>query len=346
MRFVESRRRAALIGTGAVLVALIATAFAVGGGSDTESAGAARSTASLPLVASALPTNGRSAASDGLDYSAGKSAPRGGVPGALPAPEVAPAHGAVLAPGAPSRVIKASDASSVDATRIVKTGNLTIRVAKKDVQAVTQSLTELAATQGGYVAQSNTNFDSATPSGQVVLRIPVAHFEDAIKAAEHLGMHVVSLNTSSDDVTGKYVDLNAREHALEHTRSTYLAILSRARTIGATLSVQQRIDDIQQQIDQLHGQIKLLGNQASYSTLTVDVVPVGAKTLATVHHDRHGIGKAWHDSWSRFSRGVDALVGAIGPIVFAVLLIALLAGIGTLGYRGVRKVTGSHGAAV
>jgi hypothetical protein len=330
-----------------VLVALIATAFAVGGGSETESAGAARSTASLPLVAGALPTNGGSAARNGLSYaSAGRSAPTGGVPGALPAPEVAPAHGAVLAPGAPSRnVIKTSDASSVDATRIVKTGNLTIRVAKKDVQSVTQSLTELAAAQGGYVAQSNTNFDSAAPSGQVVLRIPVAHFEDAIKAAEHLGMHVVSLSTSSDDVTGKYVDLNARRHALEHTRSTYLAILSRARTIGATLSVQQRIDDIQQQIDQLHGQIKLLGNQASYSTLTVDVVPVGAKALATVHHDRHGIGKAWHDSWSRFSRGVDALVGAIGPVVFAVLLIALLAGIGTLGYRGVRKVTGSHGAA-
>jgi hypothetical protein len=231
----------------------------------------------------------------------------------------------------------ASSGSSVEATRIVKTGNLELRVPKKDVPAQTDKLVVLAASEGGYVASSSTNLGSGAPYGEVVLRIPVARFEDAIKKAQALG-HTVTLTTSADDVTGKYVDLAAKRHALEQTRSTYLSILSRARTIGATLAVQQRIDDVQQQIDQLSGQIKLLGSQSSYSTLTVDVVPSGL--VVPLHHAarRHGIGKAWHDSWRRFSRGVDAMVGAIGPIVFALLLFGLIGLIGWLGNRSARRL--------
>jgi alkanesulfonate monooxygenase SsuD/methylene tetrahydromethanopterin reductase-like flavin-dependent oxidoreductase (luciferase family) len=234
--------------------------------------------------------------------------------------------------------------SSLGATRIVKTGNLTIRVGKDRVGPVTQLLSTVATSHGGYVAQSNTALDARSPYGEVVLRIPVGRFDAAVAAARKLGDKVVSLTTSADDVTGRYVDLNARKHALERTRQTYLAILARAKTIGETLSVQQRIDDVQQQLDQLHGQLKLLNNQASYSTLTVDVVASGSDIFAATH-ERQGIDKAWHDSWSRFGRGVNAIVGAIGPIVFAILLIAVVGLIGFGGYRGVRRVVARDQAA-
>ncbi|HEX3706379.1 MAG TPA: DUF4349 domain-containing protein [Mycobacteriales bacterium] len=349
------RARVTLIGTCAVLVVLIAIAFAVGGSgsSTTESAGSASSTSGraggLSLAPAGVPSAANGPTED-YSYAAGKVATQNAVRGALPtvaAPPGAAASGSgggatalhSTAGGVAPSAATVSDASSVDATRIVKTGELTVRVQKNKVQTATQSLTTLAASQGGYVSSSSSDLGAGEPSSEVVLRIPVAHFDDAVTKAEALG-HVVSITTSADDVTGKYVDLNAKEHALERSRSTYLSILSRASTIGATLSVQQRIDDIQQQIDSLHGQIKLLGNQSSYSTLTVDVVPVGVNVFVTPHHSRHGIGKAWHDSWSRFSRGIDALVGAIGPIVFALLLLALIGAVGLVGYRGVRRVTG------
>jgi hypothetical protein len=255
---------------------------------------------------------------------------------------VAPASGGGSAAADDS--LEISSGSSLGATRIVKTGDLTIRVPKRtDVQPQTDKLVAIAAAEGGYVASSTTNLGAGAPYGEVVLRIPVARFEDAVTKAQELGK-TVTLTRSADDVTGKYVDLSARMHALEHTRATYLAIESRARTIGATLAVQQRIDDVQQQIDRLHGQLKLLGNQSSYSTLTVDVVPPGLATHTLVHHNRHGIGKAWHDSWSRFNRGVNAIVGAIGPIVFALLLLGVVALLGLLGHRAARRVLGTAAA--
>jgi hypothetical protein len=341
MRRLGQRTRVTLIGTCAVLVALIAIALAVGGSGSASGDAGQSATTSYALRA---PAN-----------SVGKNAPlprvAAGVaplvPAGAPAADTAPELARSAAGGGTSSASSADahsakltrTGSSLESSKIVKTGNLTIRVPKLAVKDATQKLTALATAQGGYVSASSASLDGSNPYGEVVLRVPVAHFQDTIDAASRLGQKVVTLTTSAHDVTGKYVDLSAKKHALERTRSTYLTILSRARTIGSTLAVQQRIDDVQQQIDQLHGQLKLLGSQTSYSTLTVDVVPAGVQTLAAKHHQSDGIGKAWHDSWSRFDRGVNAIVGAIGPIVFALLLLGLLGLIGLLGYRGLRRIS-------
>jgi hypothetical protein len=342
----DRRARVALMGTLALFVALVATAFAIGGSgaSHPESAGAASGnyvTGSVPLAGT--PTNGLGTTGGGAgltptlarhgvaqkDFSStGSSSGAGGE-----------AAGVVAAPApqtAPDSPVATDASSSVQATKIVKTGELTVRVDKSQVQSVVGELSTLATAQGGYVANSSTNTGSGEPSGEVVLRIPVSHFTDAINAAEKLG-HVLSLTTAADDVTGHYVDLSARLHALQQTRSTYLSILGGATTIGATLAVQERIQDVQEQIDQITGQLKVLSNQTSYSTLTVDVTPVAL--VAAVPQHRHGLSKAWHTSWSRFGRGIDALVGAIGPLVLALLILAVVAVVLTIGYRGVRKVT-------
>ncbi|HEX3897548.1 MAG TPA: DUF4349 domain-containing protein [Mycobacteriales bacterium] len=340
----DGRARVALMGTLALFVALVATAFAIGGSGSSSSKTALLEPAGIPIAS--VPGGYGATADSGVTSSAPSLALRHGSVeqfsatgsgsatsgssaggGAAPTPQTAP--------DSPT----ATDASSsVEATKIVKTGELTVRVGKSQVQSVVGQLSTLATAQGGYVASSNTNTGGGEPSGEVVLRIPVDHFDDAINAAEKIGGgHVLSLTTSADDVTGHYVDLSAKLHALQQTRSTYLTILGRATTIGATLAVQERIQEVQEQIDQLTGQLKVLGNQTSYSTLTVDVTPDAL--VAAVPHHRHGLSKAWHTSWSRFGRGIDAIVGAIGPLVLAILILGVVAVVLAIGYRGVRKAT-------
>lgn len=346
----EHRARVAIIGTLALFVALIATAFAIGGSGSThnESAGAATGTVTNGLgvagdygngVSKNLPAAVPTSAPEGLVQQRA-SAIGGGSSGtghALPLAASPP----IAAAGGTTTSTSVSDASASDAglaaTKIVKTGQLTVQVDKAKVPSVVGELSTLATTEGGYVASSNTNTGVGEPSGEVVLRIPVNHFSDAITKASSFG-HVLSLTTSADDVTGHYVDLTARLHALQQTRSTYLTILGRATTIGATLAVQERIQSVQEEIDQITGQLKVLSNQTSYSTLTVDVTP-NADVYAALPAERHGLSKAWHTSWSRFGRGIDSMVGAIGPIVLALLIMAVAAGVLFVGYRGVRRVT-------
>jgi hypothetical protein len=215
----------------------------------------------------------------------------------------------------------------------VKTGHLSLTVAKGQVAATITSLTRTTTDLGGYVSQSRTEDVDGAPTGSLTLRIPVDRFEDAITAATKLG-HETSLNTDAHDVTGQFVDISARLSALKRTRSTYLTILSRARTIGQTLSVQQRVNDIQQQIESLQGQLKVLRNQSADGTLTVDVSEVGAAPAVVGHHHRSGWSTAWHNSAGRFNRGLQAIIGALGPLLLALIVLALLYGIGRIVLRG------------
>jgi hypothetical protein len=277
----------------------------------------------------------------GSSSSGGESAGTGGAATSsvarAPAGGLGPASGSVngAAANAPGKVTPADDrvGSSATATRVVRNGQLSLQV--PSVTTAVSRLTALATSAGGYVQSSATSTDSGTPQGDITLRVPVAGFEAAVTGAQRLG-RTRSLTTSATDVTGHYVDLVARETALRQTRSTYLSILSSATTIGATLSVQQRVDDVQQQLDQLEGQRKVLAAQTADATLAVSLDQGHVVTHAASH--RSGIGAAWHRSVHRFSVGFDAVVGVLGPLLLALLLIAILAGIGLLGYRGMRRV--------
>ena len=221
--------------------------------------------------------------------------------------------------------------------KIIKTGELDLQVQKGKVGSTLDRLTGLATFEHGYIANSRTSEGGFAPSGEITMRVPVAAFDDAVQRARTItGVRVLGLNTSGKDVTSKYVDLKARIHALEKTRRTFLTILERATTIGETLAVQQHITDVQTQIDQLKGQKKVLVNQAALSTLTVTVdQKVVAATVKT--HHKSGLHKAVDRSVSRFVHGIEAIIGIIGPLLLAALLIALFFVAGKFGYRALRR---------
>ena len=81
-------------------------------------------------------------------------------------------------------------------------------------------------------------------------------------------------------MTAQAADQQARLTALKASRDQFLTILAKAKTIGETLAVQQKVDDAQTQIDQLQGQINVLSSQASYGTLTVTVSQKVAAAVA------------------------------------------------------------------
>jgi hypothetical protein len=334
-----AQRRVRVIGIAvtAVAVAVIATAFAIGGSSSSSPSSSAAGDST------SAPTSGFAKSSSG---GAGGLAPGDGAPEnslAQAAPTRASVHGSVpSSSGGGGSVENVSD--TVTATRVVKTGDLGIRVARGQVQPTVTKLVNMTTGLDGYVAKSSTDNELGSPTGEVTLRIPASRFETGVNDAERYGK-VTSLTTNATDVTGRYVDLGARLTALKQTRATYLTILGGARTIGATLEVQQRVDDVQQQIEELQGQLKVLRNQSADGTLTIDISQVGAPvTPVHRHHKANGIGAAWHRSISRFQRGFDAIVGALGPLVLVLLILAAFGGVALVGYRGIRRVN-AKGAA-
>lgn len=335
----------------AACVVLIGLAFALGG-SGTNGGGAATSAApgsSAGGFQKLQPLGGTGVAGGGTTSLHSSAGAPGSVPLApVPAPKSAAGGGLSFgtSAGGSAGTTSSNDANvrsparslpaPGDSARVVKTGELDLQVKKGEVSHTLDRLNGLATVQGGYVANSNTSEGGDDPSGQVTMRVPVGAFEQTIGKARGYGK-VMALQTSGKDVTAQYSDIQARIKALKATRSTFLSILSRATTIGDTLAVQQRITDVQTEIDQLQGRLNVLGDQSELATLTVTVDQV-AKPLAVVKpHHQSGLSKAVDRSVGRFVRGVEAIIGVIGPILLVLLVVAIGWLATRFGYRVLRR---------
>lgn len=161
---------------------------------------------------------------------------------------------------------------------VIFTANMDVNVTS--VHGAIQDLQGIAYALGGYVSDSYVNpipAGSMTEKGilvkqafdaSVTLRIPSANFNDALNRIASLG-DVISMTTSSRDVTDQYIDLQARVKNLENALEQYKSILRNASKINDILDIQSRIDNIQEQIERLKAQIAQTEKQASFALITV-----------------------------------------------------------------------------
>ncbi len=257
-----------------------------------------------------------------------------------PSRSFSPTHGTAQAQpnkslSAPSGAAPQSTSPAGQSTKIAQTGSLELQVPKGALTSTITALTTLATRAQGFVADTQTRAHpgarGTSPQGSVTLEVPEASFGAVLHDAQVLGKSL-NLTTKATDVTGRYVDLQSRITSLQASRQQYLAILAKATSISDILAVQAQLDTLQSQIEQLQGQLAVLTNETTYSTLTVTVrEPPPAHPPAP--HAPSGIDRAWHDSVRGFFDGVDGVVGAAGPALFAVLSLGVVALVGRLLWR-------------
>jgi hypothetical protein len=209
--------------------------------------------------------------------------------------------------------------------RIEQTGSLGLTVKAGRFNRTMTQLSAIATAVGGFVASSQTQSGAGSagpPSGTITLQVPVADFASVLKQAQALGQ-TSNLTTKATDVTGQYVDLQARIDALEATRQQYLTILAKATSIGDVLSVQEQLDSLQSQLEQLQGQLQLLTSQTAYSTVTFTVNERTAPPRPGAAPES-GVVKSWHDSVGGFTDGVEGVIRYAGPVLFALLCLGLV----------------------
>jgi hypothetical protein len=93
---------------------------------------------------------------------------------------------------------------------------------------------------------------------------------------------VVSITTSSDDVTTKGQDLDAKIKALTTSVNRLLALEAKSNNSATLISFETAISDRQGQLDSLTAQRRYLSDQVAMSTISLRIE---APTRALVHHD-------------------------------------------------------------
>ncbi len=170
-------------------------------------------------------------------------------------------------------------------TLIIKTGQLDMQASKPEASAAQAD--GIVGAAGGYVSASGRSGDADKLVISVTYRIPVGKW-DATLASIHGAngggtLKILNEQIQTQDVTASAVDLDARLTNLRAADQALLVIMTKVTTITDTLAVQTQLTTVLGQIEQLQGQRNQLGDQAAFSTLTVqfEATPITQTTSAT-----------------------------------------------------------------
>jgi hypothetical protein len=165
---------------------------------------------------------------------------------------------------------EASTSSDVVKRQVVTTGTVVIKTAHPIAAADdAASITDAA---GGRVDDRNqsaaTRDEPATAT--LTLRIPSDRLTPALARLKKLGT-VQSVSISTDDVTTKSEDLNARITALQTSITRLLALESKATTTADLIALESDIATRQGDLESLTAQQRYLKDQVSMSTIKLEL---------------------------------------------------------------------------
>lgn len=159
---------------------------------------------------------------------------------------------------------------------IIYTGNISLVV--KNTEEAAAAITTIAEEQGGFVAGSNLyqSGEAGVMRGSITLRVPAERYQDTLDRLRDLALRVERENSSTQDVTEEFTDLQARKTNLEVTESALQQLLEERQRIGSTsdiLEVHRELTNIRGQIEQIEGRLRYLANQSALSTITIELTP-------------------------------------------------------------------------
>jgi hypothetical protein len=218
-----------------------------------------------------------------------------------------------------------------DLSKIVRDGSTSLTIPKDTFDRKFQQVIGIANRSGGFVLSSETH---GTGAGSLILRIPAAHFDDAVTQVRDLGK-VVGSSVNGRDVTAEYVDNQARLTILEARRNVLLTLMTKANTIGETITVQNVLDQVQLQIEQIQGQLRYLDNQVAESTLKVDILertPQAEQevTQRTDEVQNPNLGRAWDRAIQGFLGVIATIIVGFGYLVPLLVIAGLVLAVLTL----------------
>ena len=292
----------------------------------------------LPLVAMVALLAGGCAGFGGANDSGSTQADGGGTGAAsAPAMPAAPEGGEVAkdaagfaansAGGDAGRTSAAAPAQSGGVrlvsleSRIIRNASVNLEIGKGRLDQTMQQANQIVTRHQGIFAGSKTSAPEGGPAqGVVTFRVPNAQFEEAMAELKRLGTYRGE-SSDSNDVTSEYVDTKSQLESWRAQERVYLRLMSEAKTIGETLSVRTRLDEVQNSINRLQGQLNVLEDQTSMATVNLELSEPGATPTP---EPSNPFAQAWRTGLAGLSFMLRALIVAVMWLAPLAVLAALV----------------------
>ncbi len=218
--------------------------------------------------------------------------------------------------GTPQAATSLQTGSSATIDRLVVfTGSVSLNVTNSSLAF--QEVQNVAQLDGGYVSDSSVGPEDGYGTQVVataVVRVPADNFAQAMADLQKLGQ-VISAQTSSKDVTGDYVNLNASLTSYQKLLAQYQGFMNLTTNVTDALTVQAKIDSVQQTIDSLTAQIQEMSKEVNLATITVTITEHFQEAPAPAKKDMlsDATGFAWGFAMVE-ARGAAFLTVGLSPL--------------------------------
>jgi hypothetical protein len=271
--------------------------------------------------------------SRGWDGGGGAGSAGASEAGAAPATDQA----ADQAAGGSGQAAPGAKAGTAAEVRLVDLGNRIVRTATVELEVdegrlndtINRATAVVTGSKGLYVGSSTSVPEDGPASGQVTFRVPVDAFEPVLSDLKALGTYRGE-QSSTDDVTNQFIDLNGQLAAWRAQERVYLRLLGRAKSVADVIAVQNQLQQVQSNIERLQGQVDHLEDQSSYSTIVLQLTEPGAGGPA---EPAGRLARAWATAVN----GLGVMAAAVLVAVVWLIPVLVVAGLVLLGVRAVRR---------
>lgn len=193
--------------------------------------------------------------------------------------------------------------------KIIRTGSINLMV--ENVEDNIAAVRSIATQAQGLVFSSSTRFEGAQMVATVTIQVPVAAFDDVMSRLRTLGTKVLSENTTSEDVTEEYTDLNSQLKNLQVQEEQLRLLMERATNVDETLTVQRELGRVRGEIEKVQGRLNYLSRRTELSTITVNLAPGALIPTSEGWQPASTAERAWNASLVTLTRLADFVIAVV-----------------------------------
>lgn len=147
--------------------------------------------------------------------------------------------------------------------------NAQVRMRVSDFAASGRTIEQAVRQAGGQIANANETKSANTIENALTVRLPAARLDAFLNAVLKESIFTETKTITAEDVTRRYVDVEARIRSKKATEETYLRLLKQARNVADVLKVEEQLARMREEREVQEAELRQLKDEVALSTVNL-----------------------------------------------------------------------------